>query len=230
MPDEQEFLDGCRTAYAAGGLDLDEIMRHSEEDGEDERPQTRLSLAAELGWCEAVRWLLEHGADPNAYAYSNSKLSPLHLAAHRGAACLLLLDAGAQVDAPNRYSYTPLDYASSHGACENIKLFLSRGASLDGPDSRHDDAEATARSFGMRNAAELLAEIRAAGGWAAYVTAPRIELLEFRRLLPTVRREPPSAPAPLERLFADSNVPEDVVTHVFSFWRSERDYCPDRLG
>ena len=234
MANEQEFLDGCRTAYAAGE-NLDEFV------SEGWRPDaSRLYHAARDGWSEVVRWLLEHGADPNADG-TPSGMKPLHVAAGRNGTSAanslkcsaLLLDAGALVNTPSRGGRPPLLYAAVNGNIETLKLLMSRGASveehfvyslLDG------SAETHARRRGQEHAADLLAEIRAAGGWAAYVTAPRIELLEFRRLLPTLRREPPSAPAPLERLFADSNVPEDVVTHVFSFWRSERDYCPDRLG
>lgn len=75
------------------------------------------------------------------------------------------------------------------------------------------------RQFGHDSAADLVAEVRAAGGWAPYVAAPRAELLELRRTLPTLRHTP-SVPL-LQRLFKE--VPEDVFTEVFAFWRSPRD-------
>ncbi|KAH8056523.1 hypothetical protein JL722_7359 [Aureococcus anophagefferens] len=112
---------------------------------------------------------------------------------------------------------------------ETLKLLLSRGASVEASfvhEGHAGNVEAFTRRRGNEDAADLLAAVGTAGGWAAYVSAPRIELLEFRRRLPTLRREPPSAPAPLERLFADPKVPDDVFTHVFSFWRSSRDYLP----
>ena len=72
--------------------------------------------------------------------------------------------------------------------------------------------------------AALFAGVRAAGGWQPYVAAPRNELLEFRRALPTLQRGPSSVPAHLERLFCDKKVPEDAFKHVLAFWRSARDY------
>ena len=183
-----------------------------------------------------MQWLLEHGADPNADG-TDSGMKPLHIAAGsvgipdaRSLKCsALLLDAGAFVNARNDYGFPPLFYAAAYGNMETLKLLLSRGASLEASfvDEGHaGNVETAARRRGNEDAAELLTDVGTAGGWAAYVSEPRIELLEFRRRLPTLRREPPSAPAPLERLFADPKVPDDVFTHVFSFWRSSRDYPP----
>ena len=234
MPIEQRFLDGCRTAYAAGE-NLDEFV------SESWRPDaSRLYHAARDGWSEVVRWLLEHGADPNADG-TPSGMKPLHIAAgsnRKTAACsltcsALLLDAGALVNTPSHSGIPPLLYAAVWGNLETLKLLLSRGASVEARfvySGLDGNAETNARRLGQDHAADLLAEVRAAGGWAAYVSAPRIELLEFRRLLPTLRREPPSAPAPLERLFADPKVPEDAFTHVFSFWRSPPNRALARLN
>ena len=163
------------------------------------------------------------------------------------AACaVFLLDAGARVDARDKDSYTSLFHVAVFGECAMVKLLLSRGASVHTVSAPHDDEypwithpndpEAFARSYARAldiendpasqaplEAADLLADVRAAGGWAAYVAAPRNQLLAFRRLLPALRREPPSAPAHLERLFLDPNFPEDVFMHVFTFWRCNRD-------
>lgn len=224
------FLRECQEAYLAGE-NLDEIVS---EDWSGER--TRLYQSANDAWSESVQWLLEHGADPNADG-TDSGMKPLHIAAGsvgipdaRSLKCsALLLDAGAFVNARNDYGFPPLFYAAAYGNMETLKLLLSRGASLEASfvDEGHaGNVETAARRRGNEDAAELLTDVGTAGGWAAYVSEPRIELLEFRRRLPTLRREPPSAPAPLERLFADPKVPDDVFTHVFSFWRSSRDYPP----
>ena len=224
------FLRECQEAYLAGE-NLDEIVS---EDWSGER--TRLYQAANDAWSESVQWLLEHGADPNADG-TDSGMKPLHIAAGsvgipdaRSLKCsALLLDAGAFVNARNDYGFPPLFYAAAYGNMETLKLLLSRGASLEASfvDEGHaGNVETAARRRGNEDAAELLTDVGTAGGWAAYVSEPRIELLEFRRRLPPLRREPPSAPAPLERLFADPKVPDDVFTHVFSFWRSSRDYPP----
>jgi ankyrin repeat protein len=57
-----------------------------------------LHLLAKRGDVEAVRWLLDRGADPNArWSHWDAKVTPLHLAAAQGHVDVvrLLLDAGA---------------------------------------------------------------------------------------------------------------------------------------
>ena len=57
-----------------------------------------LHLMAKRGDAEAVKWLLDHGADPNArWAHWDAEVTPLHLAAWGGSAeaTRLLLAAGA---------------------------------------------------------------------------------------------------------------------------------------
>ena len=262
---EADFLDECQKAYR-NGADLD---------ASDAHPPTnvnRMCYAAERGWCESVRWLIQHGADVDAPLGYNG-MTPLHTLFFCGqgdySIANLLLDAGASVDARNNSSWTPLLHMCFTGNVDKVKFLLSRGASIDGvrgPDgsplirnqydgtTRPNDPEALARDHardvaktlhqgydtghtyyaedracdlaickGASAAADLLADVRAAGGWAAYVAAPREQLLALRRELPTLRREPPRASAHLERLFLDPRVPDDVFTHVFAFWRSERD-------
>lgn len=71
--------------------------------------------------------------------------------------------------------------------------------------------------------AALLAEIRRAGGWNAFVRVPRNQLLALRRELPTLRRQGPCRARVQARLFLDAKVPDDVFMHVLAFWRSDRD-------
>ena len=57
-----------------------------------------LHLLAKRGDAQPVRWLLEHGADPNArWSHWDAEVTPLHLAAAQGhvEVVRLLLDAGA---------------------------------------------------------------------------------------------------------------------------------------
>lgn len=104
---------------------------------------------------------------------------------------------------------------------------MSRGASLDALTESGQDPEARAREKGSASA-DLLAEVRAAGGWRPYVDAPRAELLALRRELPSLRergRASPSSSVPLhETLFLRADVPDDVFSHVLAFWRTPRDY------
>ena len=104
------------------------------------------------------------------------------------------------------------------------KLLLSRGASLDARNSHAGrDPEAIARFGACLNNAAFLAEVRAAGGWSAYVAAPRNQLLALRRELPTRFRTAPCRERAQARLFLDPRIPDDVFVHVLTFWRSARD-------
>jgi hypothetical protein len=107
------------------------------------------------------------------------------------------------------------------------KLLLSRGASLDArtfPSSYDLDPEDMARFKGYTTTTDLLAAVRAAGGWAAYVHAPRAALLALRRELPSLREHGRATPSSVRVhgwLFMDT--PDDVFTSVLQFWRSDRD-------
>ena len=117
-----------------------------------------------------------------------------------------------------KYSRDPL---------ELNKLLLSRGASLDLRDSSGLDPEALARQCSHTAIAEFLAEVRAAGGWAKYVAAPRADLLALRHELPSLRergRASPSTVRAHERLFLNTTLPDDVFGHILAYWRTARDY------
>ena len=218
--DERLFLAEAREDYAAGR----DINDFTVTDGST---RTRLCFAAERGWCESIRWLVNHGADVGAVDfYPYEGFAPLHLAVsftHKDAA-VLLLDAGARVAARSGFQYTALHLAESTALS---KLLLSRGASLDARDQENRDPETYAREISLMTVAGFLADVRRAGGWKRYVAAPRAELLALRRDLPLLRergRAGPSTVRAHERLFLNTSLPDDVFAHVLSFWRSARDY------
>ncbi|KAH8071684.1 hypothetical protein JL721_4185 [Aureococcus anophagefferens] len=105
------------------------------------------------------------------------------------------------------------------------KLLLSRGASLDPRANDGNDPEAVARYYCNTTLANFLAAVRAAGGWQPCVDAPRKELLALRQRLPALRDRGRAAPSSSvrahERLFLKT--PDDVFSHVLTFWRSDRD-------
>ncbi|MBA2476856.1 MAG: ankyrin repeat domain-containing protein [Actinobacteria bacterium] len=109
---------------------------------------TALQLAAFFSRPEAVRLLLERGADVAAAARNAMAVMPLHAAAARSenGIARLLLDAGAPVDAEQTGGYTPLHAAAANGNVELVRLLLERGA---------DASHATA---GGRTALELARE------------------------------------------------------------------------
>jgi hypothetical protein len=113
------------------------------------------------------------------------------------------------------------------GRTRICQLLLSRGASLDLRDRNGKDPERYARVSYNITTADFLTEVRAAGGWAKYVAAPRAELLALRHELPLLRergRASPSTVRAHERLFLDTTLPDEVFSHILAFWRTPRDY------
>ena len=226
----------------ASGRSVDELVLVF-DDGDGVRIEeraggkTRLHHAARKGWCSAITWLLEQRADVHAGSPSYAEM-PLHLSALHGHldAAVLLLDADARVDDRNRDGETALHWAATDGHIDMCKLLLSRGASLDARRNDGDDPEARARRRGRTATADVLAAVRAAGGWAAYARAPRVQLLMLRILCEQGRAVAPTGL--LARLFpceterraslrsarnAPASIPKEIFWHIVQFWRSARD-------
>ena len=117
-----------------------------------------------------------------------------------------------------------------------LRLLLSHGASLDARDSEGRDAKATAvraarrpdnplSPFKRRAAARLLADVRRAGGWRAYVLEPRVRLLVLGKLVESGRAEPSTTF--LARVFSAgprAALPDKyILWKVLQYWRCERD-------
>ena len=91
---------------------------------------TPLHFAAYFGRLEVARLLLERGADPNAVATNNSRVTPLHSAVsarHRDLAGLLLA-LGASANTVQKGGWTPLHAAARNGDEAIVDLLLLRGA------------------------------------------------------------------------------------------------------
>jgi ankyrin repeat protein len=97
-----------------------------------------LGLAAFFGQGEAVRLLLVRGANPNLAARNAMKVAALHAASAAGSLpiALLLVEAGADVNAVQQAGFTPLHAAAMSGRVDLAKLFLERGAD---PGAKTDD-------------------------------------------------------------------------------------------
>ena len=221
-----------------------------------------LDVATASGQCETMRLLLERGASP-CDARGVFGDTPLHAAAFRGhrAAAALLLDFGARVDARTAGDYydggadgdgdgadgadgedcglVPLFCAAVFGHADMIRLLLRRGADVDARVAGRT-AEAWARREGCAAAAALLADVKAAGGWApferAYVREPRVRVLRLRSLCERGRAR--ARGGLLRRLFpwpgmdgADEGgatpLPREVFWLVLSYWRCDRDDSDD---
>jgi ankyrin repeat protein len=100
---------------------------------------TLLHLAGFFGHVDAMRLLLERGADVRATSINTMRNTPLHatLAGPSGIAGVrLLAEAGADVNARQHGGYTALHSAAQHGAVDVIDLLLDHGAA---PDLAADD-------------------------------------------------------------------------------------------
>ena len=92
---------------------------------------TPLHLAVFGGSLEAVRLLLERGADPNVVAEASiARVPPLGTAAfvRRPDLAELLLEGGAEVNALAEGNFTALDSAVQNDDQPMIRLLLDRGA------------------------------------------------------------------------------------------------------
>jgi phage terminase Nu1 subunit (DNA packaging protein) len=215
---------------------------------------TVLYYATITNCCSVVKWLLEHGADVNAgdqvtewtpmcNAVEFGKCDVAEVLFEGGAPITKMRSIGGM---------THLHRAAFRGKRNMCKLLLSQGVPFDAADDEGRDAETFARgkessllnfvggerwhltdeqakemereAIAISTAVDLLADVRVAGGWKQYIAAPRAELLAFRRELPNLRRRGASSVAAHERLFLDANIPDDVFSHILSFWRSDRDY------
>jgi ankyrin repeat protein len=118
-----------------------------------------LGLACFFRQPEAVRLLLEAGADARAAARNPMRVTGLHAAAAARSAPIarMLLDHGADVNARQQAAYTALHAAAQHGDVELVDLLLSRGAdpALRSEDGK--DATAHARASGHDALADRLA-------------------------------------------------------------------------
>ena len=97
---------------------------------------------------ELIRYLLSRGADPNGAAVDGT--TALHIlvddsrSAYRLTVARLLIDAGANLEAPSEYfhGFTPLARVLDHWnvaqPSDLFTLLLSRGASLDFPTVQED--------------------------------------------------------------------------------------------
>jgi ankyrin repeat protein len=113
---------------------LQTLVREQSVNAADSRGQTPLMNAAAFGSYEAMKMLIDAGADVKAA--SASGLTALHLSAGDIRKVRLLLDRGADVNARSAMRRTPLLVAAyTHGVSETVRLLLSKGADVNAADA-----------------------------------------------------------------------------------------------
>ncbi|MFQ5918921.1 MAG: ankyrin repeat domain-containing protein [Thermoplasmata archaeon] len=94
---------------------------------------TPLHLAAHFGSLDAIRTLLSNGASHRAVSHNSNGNQPLQAAAagRQGEAVGLLLEVGADVDAPSEGGFTALHSAAASGDVGLTRRLLEAGARVD---------------------------------------------------------------------------------------------------
>lgn len=216
--DEEDLADAARS-FRSGGVGL-------------------LHIIVLYGWSpgnsDIVRRLAALGADVDLLGGTYG-FAPLHLCRQVEDAAALL-DAGADVNAVSLEGRTPLIKHARQGDDRHdiVRLLVRRGADLSFIDNNGRDA----MMFASGKSLDFLTEVVAAGGWKAFLRAPRIELVRLRSLCARGRARPPSSNSVLQRLFGtpgssarstraakrtSNPLPNEVFWHVLTYWCTRRD-------
>ncbi|KAI4264711.1 MAG: hypothetical protein L6R42_000194 [Xanthoria sp. 1 TBL-2021] len=114
-----EFPEVCKVLITAGFMDINEDSEHAGD--------LLINMVWELK-VDFVRWLLEHGADPNSGHLMADSTSAFCAAAEKGHLPLatMLLEHGAHVSGT-----AALPGAAGRGHLEMVRFLLERGAAID---------------------------------------------------------------------------------------------------
>ncbi|KAN0072797.1 Ankyrin repeat-containing domain protein, partial [Elaphomyces granulatus] len=97
-----------------------------------DRGLTSLQIATQQHHAHLIPLLIRGGADPNAKSVISPKTAMKHpeyaLEGHKMGIVEILLESGANANAPLMYGRTPLHYAAALGQEQTARLLLSHGA------------------------------------------------------------------------------------------------------
>ena len=125
---------------------------------------TALALAAHFGHRETAAFLIDHGADVNAVARHEIKVTPLHAAlfGRQVETARLLIEHGADVTIKRggkgwpRSGWTALHYVAGFGFVDLLEPLLSRGADLEARDDEGQTPLEVAGEAGQAKIVEML--------------------------------------------------------------------------
>jgi ankyrin repeat protein len=114
---------------------------------EHENSRTCLMTAAELGFTEITKLLIDTAGSPVDQQNARGRTA-LHLACSEGkiSSVILLLELGAVINQPDKVGRTPLIYASLWGFRDIVKLLLERGADVHVIDASGATAMSVAKN------------------------------------------------------------------------------------
>ena len=150
-----------------------------------------LIVAARRGRANIINLLLSRGADIDA-TDDNGRTAVYEMLnyfnSHRSLPALrLLLSRGADVNLALHQNSgfagrTPLHNAAGGGHFDGVRMLLRAGADTEHRDRDGRTAEEHARYFNEEVMANLLRDVRIAGGWVRYALQPHYGLLVLRAL------------------------------------------------
>jgi ankyrin repeat protein len=141
-------------AATSGHLPLVELLA----DKTSNDKSVTLFLAVQQQQVPVVKFLLEHGANPNIHYPASNTTMPLHLAAGQGDVeeARLLLEHGADVNGIEQNNSTPLIYAIGGTSKEMVELLFAHGASIHEKPGYWSTFQNWALGAGDTNIAALL--------------------------------------------------------------------------
>ena len=210
---------------------------------------------------DMIRLLVSHGMDVDGRDVYRQSL--LHICQFPEEAAALI-ELGADVNATDRIGQTALFFYAEvpHRGLELIRLLLRHGCDAAAVNEHGEDVAGHAREFydatsdpdyvsdyelSILATATFLEDVKAAGGWKAYLRAPRVQLVRLRSLCDRGRAAPPSvasklsqlrtlsaaevavfarlfgAPTPRTPRASSGRLPNEIFWHILAFWRTDRD-------
>uniref|UniRef100_A0AAY5EJ97 Euchromatic histone-lysine N-methyltransferase 1b n=1 Tax=Electrophorus electricus TaxID=8005 RepID=A0AAY5EJ97_ELEEL len=152
----------------------------------------QLYISAKQGELQKVLLMLVDGIDPNFKMESQSKRTPLHVAAEAGhqEVCHMLVQAGANLDICDEDQRTPLMEACENNHLETVQYLLRAGAIVSHKDGEGSTCLHLAAKVGHFGIVEHLLSTgfvdincQDDGGWTAMIWATEYKHIELVKLL-----------------------------------------------